>query len=407
MSTQYDLIIAGGGLGGATLAKCMSEHGARVLVLERDREFKDRVRGELLTPWGAGEARQLKILDLLLDGVAHELPWVDFYSGTVRTMHRDLLATTPQALPFVSFYHPDMQRVLIAAAEQAGAEVRRGVSVKGVRAGAPVTVVAEQDGKVEELQARMVVGADGRSSIVRTSCGFTQKCDPEGRMIAGVLLENCSAPDDIAHLFINSTLGEVVGVFPQGNGRVRTYLCYHADRRTRYQGVGDLPRMLADAVAVGSDPAFFAAAKPAGPLASFSGAQTWVEHPYRDGVALIGDAAAASDPSWGQGLGLTLRDVRVLSEHLLATADWDAAGHAYAQEHDRYTHVIHTVDNWMRDFHVGMGPEADERRARALPLIAQDPTRAPDHGFSGPELPFGDEVRRRFFAEDQETAGAA
>jgi len=33
-----------GGLGGSSLAKVMAEKGARVLVLEREREFKDRAR---------------------------------------------------------------------------------------------------------------------------------------------------------------------------------------------------------------------------------------------------------------------------------------------------------------------------------------------------------------------------
>ena len=46
------------------------------------------------------------------------------------------------------------------------------------------------------------------------------------------------------------------------------------------------------------------------------------------------------------------------------------------------------------------GEIAEQRRARALPLLAQDGTRAPDHLFSGPELPADESVKRRFFAED-------
>jgi menaquinone-9 beta-reductase len=46
-----------------------------------------------------------------------------------------------------------------------------------------------------------------------------------------------------------------------------------------------------------------------GPLASFDVSDTWVEHPYRDGVALLGDAAATTDPTYGQGL-LSLYAVR-------------------------------------------------------------------------------------------------
>ena len=45
MATDYDIVAVGGGLGGATLGKTMAERGYRVLVVEREEEFKDRVRG--------------------------------------------------------------------------------------------------------------------------------------------------------------------------------------------------------------------------------------------------------------------------------------------------------------------------------------------------------------------------
>ena len=49
-SKTYDIITVGGGLGGSALAKAMAKHGARVLVVERERHFKDRVRGEAMHP---------------------------------------------------------------------------------------------------------------------------------------------------------------------------------------------------------------------------------------------------------------------------------------------------------------------------------------------------------------------
>ena len=227
-------------------------------------------------------------------------------------------------------------------------------------------------------------------------------------MIAGLLMEDVSSPDDTAHIVLNPRLGESVAVFPQGSGRARVYFCYDMNRQQRLQGNGDIPRFLECTRTASDDPTLLEGAAPAGPLASFSGAQTWVEHPYRDGVALIGDAASASDPSWGQGLALTLRDARVLAGKLLASADWDTAAHAYAEEHDRYCHIMHSVDNWYTEFFLATGAAADERRARAMPLIAQNPMRQPDHMFSGPEMPFGEEVRRTFFAEaDDASAGAA
>ena len=47
----------GGGLAGAGFAKLMAARGAKVLVLERPTEFRHRVRGEVLMPWGVAEAR--------------------------------------------------------------------------------------------------------------------------------------------------------------------------------------------------------------------------------------------------------------------------------------------------------------------------------------------------------------
>lgn len=98
---------------------------------------------------------------------------------------------------------------------------------------------------------------------------------------------------------------------------------------------------------------------PNGPLASFDAADTWAPHPYREGVALIGDAAASNDPSFGEGLSLTVRDVRVLRDHLLGEADWDRAAHAYASEHDRHYAVIHSVTRWHTQMFLEQGEEAD------------------------------------------------
>jgi 2-polyprenyl-6-methoxyphenol hydroxylase-like FAD-dependent oxidoreductase len=174
---------------------------------------------------------------------------------------------------------------------------------------------------------------------------------------------------------------------------------HRCDDDRRLHGHAALPRFVEDSIKCGVPRDFFANAKAVGPLASFNGADSWVAHPYADGIALIGDAAAASDPSWGQGLSLTLRDVRVLSDALLADTDWNRAGHAYAAEHDRYYGTLHTVENWYTTFFYARGDEADARRARALPLITEDPSRVPDHIVGGPDIPADENARKRFFGE--------
>jgi hypothetical protein len=59
----------------------MAKHGARVLVPERENQFRDRVRGEALPPWGVAEAKELDIADVLLRTCAKEVPWVEMGFG--------------------------------------------------------------------------------------------------------------------------------------------------------------------------------------------------------------------------------------------------------------------------------------------------------------------------------------
>jgi menaquinone-9 beta-reductase len=61
-SNTYDIITVGGGLGGSALAKVMADHGARVLVVEREKQFKDRIRGEFFAPWGVAETSPVKVV---------------------------------------------------------------------------------------------------------------------------------------------------------------------------------------------------------------------------------------------------------------------------------------------------------------------------------------------------------
>ena len=400
-SNSYDIITVGGGLGGSALAKVMTEHGARVLVVEREKRFKDRIRGEFFAPWGVAETQALGLYDLLRTTCARESPRFGLSTEPEFGEPRDLMATTARRLPFFTFHHPEMQEVLLQAAVDAGAEVRRGASVRDVKLGGVSTVIVEQEGRVEEIRARLIVGADGRGSVVRKWAGFPTHQDPERLVISGVLFEEMPVPQEgTVYYAINPNIGQGVPLASLGGGRVRAYLVQTKAASVRLQGAADVPRFIEESIRSGAPAEWYAGAKAVGPLATFDGTDTWVEHPYTEGLVLIGDAAASSDPAWGQGLSLTVRDVRVLRDQLLHHENWDEAGHAYAEAHDHHYGVIHTVNNWVSQMFFETGPAGEARRARAFPLIAQDPTRAPDHVVGGPELPADEAVRRRFFGEE-------
>ena len=229
---------------------------------------------------------------------------------------------------------------------------------------------------------------------------FVSRDESQGNIFTGVLLEDVPAPAESSICMMNPSMSRMVLYLPQTQSSGRAYLASRAEGGVRLQGKADFERFLQECTGSGLPADLLHGARQAGPLATFEGADSWVEHPYKDGCVLIGDAAATSDPTWGQGLSLTLSDARVLRDALLADDDWDAAGHAYAAGHDRYYEKVRTAVSWFTQVFLEAGPEADALRARVLPQMESDPFFLPDTLIAGPDLaPLTEEHRARIFGE--------
>jgi 2-polyprenyl-6-methoxyphenol hydroxylase-like FAD-dependent oxidoreductase len=143
----------------------------------------------------------------------------------------------------------------------------------------------------------VVVAADVPSSLTRKWAGFEVQHDLERRLFAGVLLENVPLPPDNWYAIMNPTNGQGVFLGNVGHGRVRAYLGYPKDAHRRFQRAEDIPRLIEESVRTGAAADLYAHAQAVGPLATFGSDDSWVEHSYKEGVALIGDAASTCDPS--------------------------------------------------------------------------------------------------------------
>jgi 2-polyprenyl-6-methoxyphenol hydroxylase-like FAD-dependent oxidoreductase len=402
---SYDLIVVGGGVTGSSLAGRMASSGARVLIVERESKFRDRVRGEALQPWGVAEARKLGIAEILKETTA-ELLWFDQILNGELAFHRDLKATTMQGEPMWGFYHPQAQEVLLSRAAACGAEVLRAATLERVVAGPKPKVTISVSGGTLEYEARLVVLCCGRNPGLRSELGFATRRGSTPLLLSGVRLNRLPSEVNpaIAYVANDTNSGCVAALFPQAEGYARAYFGYVPQTCARIQGDGDFSRFRELFTATAKKAIPFGDAQPVGPLASFECADVWVDHPYRDGIALLGDAAASSDPSWGQGLALGFRAARILSDELLADADWNRAADRYATSHDRDYGAVRLVTGWFYEIFQQLGPDAEARRSRALPLIAQDPTRVPDVLFSGPEFPLDNHSRPHFFGEETQAA---
>jgi len=391
---QYDVIIVGGGLAGAAVARVLAAADRRVLVLERETVFRDRVRGEWLAPWGVEEARRLNLLEAFSAAGARPLPALAGRSGKPRPV------VSPRGDVPLSFYHPALQEELLVRTEAAGAMVLRGARVTRVVDAEPATVEFEQAGVSRSASARVVVGADGRSSLVRRALGREVHLHRDPRILAGVRLGGIGGDPEVGQFIIREDAGGLVALFPQGDGFGRAYVFVQGADAATFSGESGYSRFIEALVALGVPEDLVKDAYPAGPLAAFVASDSWVQHPATGALALVGDAAGISDPTWGMGLSVALRDARSLTAALLSEEDPARALDQYANERDGYYRTLVTAENLMTELQLSTGPEADRRRKHAMRLWSREPGRVIDLPAMGPDIDVSEEARKRFFGED-------
>ena len=377
---DVDLVIVGGGIGGSALAVVMARDGYSCLVLERTNEFPDRTRGEWLAAWGVFEARRLGVEDTLRSARGHVIKRHITYEPEVAPEESeanclDLSALTPGVAGPMTQRHPDACQALFDAAASAGATCLRGVEDVRLDRSADCPCIAfTHEGARRTVRARLVVGADGRQSVIRRQCSLDVHTDVPHHLFSGLLVDD--APDFPEDLQVIGTTNDAHYLaFPQGGGRVRLYLGFSFDDRHRYTGeqgarqfldAFDTPALPYASAIVGSTPV--------SPHAVYANEDGWVDTAAVEGVVLIGDAAGWNDPIIGQGLSITLRDVRIVTELLRESSDWSlAALKPYAEERRERMRRLRFSARVSSVLNNEFGPDAIARRIRARARLRENP----------------------------------
>jgi 2-polyprenyl-6-methoxyphenol hydroxylase-like FAD-dependent oxidoreductase len=297
-----------------------------------------------------------------------------------------------------------MQRVLLGAAAAAGADLVKGATAMalGEASSGRSLSYAVEGGARQRAEARLIVAADGRHSSFRSLGGFAVHSDPDRLVTAGLLIKGMGGPTDRFTVFQNLRAGRAASIIPLGDGYTRAYVCYRrrwGDPERPLSGDRAVAEFKAMGLSAGVPEGWFENAEPAGPLAAFEGADKWVEHPHRDGLVLLGDAAAANDPCYGCGLSMAVRGARMLRDRLLGSDDWREAADAYAAEQSADAAALRRITGWLTELLFEPGPDADARRMTAFSKFAEDPSRLLDFVGLGPDGPSDEQARQRLFGE--------
>ena len=331
--TASDVVVVGGGIGGAALAYGLAQSGLGVVVLEASEEFPDRVRGESMQLWGLAEARRLGVEDALLRAGAHIAPvWRQYVEGIGEPGEIPAGMILPDISGTLNLRHPDACQALLDTAAGAGATVVRGVADVTVAAGTDPVVSYRANGDTATVNTTLVVGADGRASTIRRQAGIELRRQEPITYIAGLLVDGLDGvPDDYDVVVGEGDFFSLM--FHQGGGRARLYLCGGRSMRHRFAGQDAAANFMAAwNPTCYPDAELVARATPAGPCATYPGDDTWTDAPFAPGVVLIGDAAGHNDPIIGQGLSIAMRDARMVRDLVVDGARQPTDFACYATE---------------------------------------------------------------------------
>ena len=339
---KVDVAIIGGGPGGATLANILASRGVSTVLVERQKDFSKEFRGEGLMPSGNEvleqigfnlddvDYRKVEEINLFYKGELEANPEIDFLKrGELRWVSQpqllEKLIEKASSFDNFIFYRGYKAQDLIYSEDR----------VDGV-------LITDGNDEVS-IKAKVVIGFDGRTSMVRRKLKFEVK---EYKLQPDVLWFKIPYPKKFLpgsqaffSLFPKSFLVAVpvydgklqVGwIIPAGSyGELRKkgqekWIQYIKEKSPK--GFADHLQKCLDEKLI-SDPFIL--------KMTLDRVKKW----HKKGALLLGDAAHTMNAVGGQGLNIALRDAVVCANHLIplmngnpSTASLDNAFDAIEKE---------------------------------------------------------------------------
>jgi 2-polyprenyl-6-methoxyphenol hydroxylase-like FAD-dependent oxidoreductase len=336
MNKPYHTIIVGARCAGSPTAMLLARKGYRVLLVDRATFPSDTISTHVVHPLATAALARWGLLDRL---AATGCPPIDTYAFDFGPF---TIAGAPGTADAPVAYCPRrtiLDKLLLDAAADAGAEIREGFTVDQILTedGRVVGIRGRsKDGASVSERADVVVGADGRQSLVARAIRPEQYHKKPPLLAAYYSYWSGLAMNGRFEMYVRANRGFGAAPTHEGLTQVTAGWPYAEFKANK----SDIESNYLETIALA--PVFAERLRGAKRETRFAGTAVpnYFRKPYGPGWALVGDAGYNKDPITAQGISDAFRDAercaRALDESLSAARPFEAAMSDYQRERDAY-----------------------------------------------------------------------
>jgi len=318
MTTEVDVVVVGARCAGAATALLLARRGHRVLVLEKARPGSDTLSTHAFMRGGVVQLSRWGLLDRLVAAGTPPVRSVRFHMSSEESGYETNTVAVKPSAGVDALYAPRrtvLDRILVDAAIAAGADVHFGVSVTGLdrdHSGRVVGIFGhDRGGDNLHVRSRLVVGADGKRSLVARETGAATLRSGTGSGSVVYAHWDGLAANGYEWFY---RPGASAGLIPTNDGEVCVFAGTSSERFQR-EITGDTRagylRLLKEATS--GDARLHPSGAPAR-LWVYHGRPAYARQPWGPGWALVGDAGHYLDPLATHGMTDAFRDAELLAD---------------------------------------------------------------------------------------------
>lgn len=362
---DYDVVVVGARVAGASTAMLLARQGHRVLMVDRAGMPSDVVSTHAVLRTGILQLKRWGVLDRVVEAGTPPIREVTLGFGEER-IHFGVRAECDVD----TFYAPRrhlLDSILVEAAQDAGADfagrTRMVDLIRGPH-GEVQGIVTKRNGSEVTSTARMVIGADGvRSRTAELVRAPTYRSHPATNAVTYAYFEGVPEPG----FWFQFTPGVNAGIVPTNDGLSCVFAGRPSERMTDFHEGSDeeFGRLLRQA---GED--LYQTVAAGSRVGSYRGMTLpgFIRRPWGPGWALVGDAGYTKDPISAHGISDALRDAelcaRAVDRALKHPDETAAAMTGYQSLRDRLSQRMFTESEVLARYQ--WGAEEASTRMRVI-----------------------------------------